>query len=62
MIGPILAGSHSGPRQKVTDGWTWRSDDSLEERATCELCQSETDTSVEYGMRVCSRCERQLLP
>lgn len=60
MLGPQSSGRRS--KRKVDDDWAWRSDESPGENAECELCQSRTNTTVQYGMRVCASCDEQLLP
>ncbi|NEU58638.1 hypothetical protein [Halorussus sp. MSC15.2] len=62
MNGPNSASGTFGPRSTETNDWPWASGDSDSRHTECELCQSNTTTSMEYGMRVCRTCERKYLP
>jgi hypothetical protein len=37
-------------------------DSTTGDQSECELCESAKTTSVEYDIRVCRSCERELLP
>lgn len=68
---------HAGPRRTAVYGSKasaiqsrfeeigssgWGATSALQGRGECELCQSETATSQEYGLRVCPACDEIYLP
>lgn len=55
----LRAGSRS--RNDVRDEWL-RAADAAAGPEECELCRAAAATGVEYGLRVCGDCDRELLP
>lgn len=62
MLGPSAPSERSRPREAIDDDFGWLSDDGSDVETTCELCQSEAPTSLEYGLRVCPSCNDEFLP
>lgn len=65
MFGPRHSEDATGDRSRSRRdelGEVFTRADADETAGECELCETETRTSREYGMRVCRSCERELLP
>ena len=62
MVGPKNTHRKTQPTRRSDDDWVWQSNDQTDHAGECELCLSQTNTSIEYGMRVCPVCDDELLP